>query len=674
MYSQVTDIINRHHTDHAFSQYFDNPAWAELATTVSDILTSMPPIYFFIDSVDEEYANAPMFWLQCQKGLFFRTMRFLRDQHFGGRLHVVACVRDHVLASVLRSEHQNRYRGEPHILSLEWDYGAAKYFLEQKLFRLDERYLMRTTDGAPTVGDWLGLDEIENKGRCVSEPITQYLLRHTRLLPRDIVILGNLLCQNVESAKHNGADRLDPQVVRRCVREAAKSFGIEQLAICANHIASSGMPADAALRGYDEIYTGDSEYSRGLAEKLVELIRLIGKDRFGREDLEVADLHSAELFGEGSDALSVLWQNRLLGCTEETPDGALESFFSETSPDHFALPRDRQEYCLHSSMIDLAGIRAVGAPVGRAQVAHTPVPGLGGKPEDGLARSSARRAGDDDPSIPGQIGSYPVLKKLGRGGMGVVYLAEDTQLKRRIAIKVLPGGFARDRARLARFNREARILAGLNHPNIATIYSLQEHGGRKFLTMEFVSGDTLHQLIYTRAITVPDVLRFASQIARALQAAHRGGVVHRDLKPANVMITEDQVVKVLDFGLAKALTGEAAGLSAAEDHSGSSEFLLGTPGYMSPEQLRGDEMDRRADLWGLGCTLFECLAGEPAFGGRTPMQRVRATLHAEPPWQSLPRRTPRKTRALLRQCLEKDPDHRIHRVELVLEMLGASGG
>jgi len=194
IYSQVTDIIHCYHTGHAYSKFFDHPAWAELTATINDIISTIPPIYFFIDSVDEEYASAPMYWLQCQKGLFFRAMRFLRDQHFGGRLHVIVCVRDHVLASVLRGEHQNRYRSEPHITTLGWEYASTEFFLKEKIQRLGGNFLLREPkDEAPTIEHWLGCSFIENRGRRIREPIMQYLLRHTRLLPRDIVILGNSL-------------------------------------------------------------------------------------------------------------------------------------------------------------------------------------------------------------------------------------------------------------------------------------------------------------------------------------------------------------------------------------------------------------------------------------------------------------------------------------------------
>jgi hypothetical protein len=356
IYSQVTEIINSFHTAQAYSRYFDHPAWAELAATLNDIIATLPPIYFFIDSVDEEYASAPMYWLQCQKGLFFRAMRFLRDQHFGGRLHVIVCVRDHVLASVLRGEHQNRYRGEPHIATLCWEYPSAEFFLMKKISRLGAGFFLRHPEGGNAEAlHWLGHSFIENRGRQIREPILQYLLRHTRLLPRDIVILGNKLCELVGQAKRNGQTEVPQDAIRQCVREVARSFGNEQLAICANHIASSGMPADAARKSYDEIYTGDTEFSRGLVDDLRTLVQSIGKDRFDRKDLEIAMQLARELFGEDSDALSVLWQNRLLGYLEQTADGPREVFFSEVNCDHFNLPLNKDDYILHSCMIDSAG-------------------------------------------------------------------------------------------------------------------------------------------------------------------------------------------------------------------------------------------------------------------------------------------------------------------------------
>jgi hypothetical protein len=654
VYSQVSEIINSLHTAHAFSTFFDHPAWAELASTVNDIIPGMPPIYFFIDSVDEEYASAPMYWLQCQKGLFYRAMRFLRDQHFGGRLHVIVCVRDHVLASVLRSEHQNRYRDEPHITTLGWDYPSAEFFLKEKISRLGEEYLLRDPQGGPAeVVHWLGHAFIENQARQMREPILQYFLRHTRLLPRDIVILGNRLSACVAAAKGNGQSEVPQDVVRLCVGEVARSFGNEQLAICANHIASSGMPADAARMGYDEIYTGDSEFARGLADDLRGVIQAIGKDRFGREELRLARELALELFGERSDALSVLWQNRLLGYLEETPSGPRECFFSEVNCDHFNLPLDKDEYLFHSCMIDSAGIRSVGPPVGQGAMQ---VPTL-----------SAHRGAAN----PTRVGDYRLLGIIGRGGMGTVYLAEDPRLKRRVALKMLPQSKPLGAGTLARFKREAQILANLNHPNIATIYSLEEDEGLHFITMEFVPGQTLSRCIREKPLGLPRSYRICRQIAAALDAAHRQGVVHRDLKPSNIMVTEQEQVKILDFGLAKVVAGSGNSLGptwSLEGHPSSPGSILGTLGYMSPEQLRGRKADHRSDIWAFGCCLYECLSGRVAFGGETLPERTAATLEREPDLQSLGQ-LPDAVAELLRRSLEKDPDRRLGSLTAAIELL-----
>ena len=652
VYSQVTDIIQRYHTAHAFSRYFDHPAWAELATTVNEIISTLPPIYFFIDSVDEEYASAPMYWLQCQKGLFFRAMRFLRDQNFGGRLHVIVCVRDHVLASVLRGEHQNRYRGEPHILTLGWEYASAEFFLKKKISRLESEYLLKPNEGELSeIEQWLGHRFIENRGRGIREPIVTYLLRHTRLLPRDVVILGNRLSELVQVTRRSGGTEVPAEAIRLCVREVARSFGNEQLAICANHIASSGMPADAARKGYAEVYTGDTEFSRGLMDHLRDLVQAIGKDRFDRSDLLSASRVAAELFGEGSDAFSVLWQNRLLGYVDATPDGPIEVFFSELNSDHFNLPLDRSQYVFHSSMIDSTAIRPIGPPVGQ-----------GGMNKRGVSP----RPGTSSPI---RVGPYPILGVIGRGGMGTVYLAEDPGLRRRVAIKMLSDATSMSAVDRARFTREAQILANLNHPNIAILYSLEEDDGTQFITMEYVLGRTLGQCIQEKPLGLAASLRICRQIAAGLIAAHRQGVIHRDLKPSNIMVTDQEHVKVLDFGLAKVVkSATPSDTTWTMTHPSSAQTIAGTLGYMSPEQLQGREVDTRCDVWALGCCLYECLSGSMAFGGESDAERVAATLERSANLAAISA-APEPILDLLRQSLEKDPVRRLIGIAAAMEIM-----
>ena len=251
------------------------------------------------------------------------------------------------------------------------------------------------------------------------------------------------------------------------------------------------------------------------------------------------------------------------------------------------------------------------------------------------------------------IAHYRVIRKIGRGGMGEVFLARDRILDRDVAIKILPEEFAHDPDRVARFQREAKLLASLNHPNIATIYGKDEFQGTNFLILEFVEGNTLAQRIAEGPLPVDEALKFCRQIAEGLDAAHRKGIVHRDLKPANIMISPEAKVKLLDFGLARPLYGkpdEAAGRGPRKRPGA----IRGTVAYMSPEQARGDLVDARSDIWAFGCLLYEMLTGSKAFSGGNSSTTVEAILEREPDWSLLPRGTPALLKRLLHQCLEKD--------------------
>src|SRR4029079_1588585 len=257
-----------------------------------------------------------------------------------------------------------------------------------------------------------------------------------------------------------------------------------------------------------------------------------------------------------------------------------------------------------------------------------------------------------------RLGSYEVIAPLGAGGMGEVYRARDKRLGREVAIKVLPESFLADRERLARFEREARLLATLNHQNIAQIYGLD--GQPPFIVMELVAGDTIaDRLIGNRGMPVADVLPVARQIIDALDAAHEKGIVHRDLKPANIKVTPEGVVKVLDFGLAKADDGERSASDLSQSPTITSDHtrdgvILGTASYMSPEQARGKVVDKRTDIWAFGCVLFEMLTGRRAFPGETVSDTIGAILHSEPEWNALPAGLAPRFRELLNRCLQKD--------------------
>jgi len=268
----------------------------------------------------------------------------------------------------------------------------------------------------------------------------------------------------------------------------------------------------------------------------------------------------------------------------------------------------------------------------------------------------------------GQVGAYEILAHLDEGGMGVVYRARDTRLDREVAVKVLPESLTDDPERLARFEREARLLAALNHPNVASVYGLEEAGDVRALVMELVDGRTLSALLSEGPLPVADALSIGGQVCEALAAAHERGIVHRDLKPGNVMVRPDGTVKVLDFGLAKLAEPE---IDSPTDRSVESVtrkvktrsgMILGTPAYMSPEQLEGGSADPRTDVWALGCLLYEMLAGRSAFGRSTAWKTVAAVLEQDPDLDRLPASTPPRIRLLVERCLRKDPTKRLHHV------------
>jgi eukaryotic-like serine/threonine-protein kinase len=265
------------------------------------------------------------------------------------------------------------------------------------------------------------------------------------------------------------------------------------------------------------------------------------------------------------------------------------------------------------------------------------------------------------------LGNFEITSQLGKGGMGEVYQAKDRKLGRDVAIKVLPEEFAKDADRIARFQREAKLLASLNHPNIAAIHGLEESGGTTFLVLELVQGETLADQIKRGPIPVEESLKVALQIAEALEAAHEKGVIHRDLKPANIKVTPEGKVKVLDFGLAKAFAGGQADLNLSNSPTLSNAatqqgVILGTAAYMSPEQARGKAIDKRADIWAFGCVLYEMLTGRQTWTGTTVTDIIAAALAKDPDFGSLPPNIHPDIRELLSRCLQKDPTERFRDV------------
>jgi Tol biopolymer transport system component len=289
------------------------------------------------------------------------------------------------------------------------------------------------------------------------------------------------------------------------------------------------------------------------------------------------------------------------------------------------------------------------------------------------------------------IGPYRILRELARGGMGIVYLARDTRLDRTVALKALPEDVATDPERLQRFEREARLLASLNHPNIATIYGIESSEGRRYLALEYIEGESLAARIAKGSLSIEETLEIGSQIAAGVEAAHEAGIIHRDLKPANVVITDGQRVKVLDFGLAKgketdaddarvgdspAVTPSSPTVTRPQNSPTIPGVILGTAPYLSPEQARGRPVDRRTDIWSFGCVLYECLTGSMAFCGETISDTIALILTSDPDWSKLPVSTPVGLRALVQRCLVKDPRRRLRDIgeaRLSLEDVRTSG-
>jgi serine/threonine-protein kinase len=278
-----------------------------------------------------------------------------------------------------------------------------------------------------------------------------------------------------------------------------------------------------------------------------------------------------------------------------------------------------------------------------------------------------------------KLGPYEILAPLGSGAMGEVWRARDPRLGRDVAIKVLPEAFAADAERLARFRREAQVLAALNHTNIAAIHGLEESRGVEALVLELVEGETLAEQLAAGPLPVDDALRVAREIAEGLEAAHERGIVHRDLKPANVKLTPQGQVKILDFGLAKALEAERP--APDQSHSPTvtagtaAGVILGTAAYMSPEQARGRAVDERADIWAFGAVIYEMLTGRRAFGGESVSDTLAAVLTKDPDWSALPADTPASVRRTLRHCLARDPRTRFHHIaDARIEMDDEPGG
>ena len=279
-----------------------------------------------------------------------------------------------------------------------------------------------------------------------------------------------------------------------------------------------------------------------------------------------------------------------------------------------------------------------------------------------------------------RLGGYEIVAPLGAGGMGEVYRTRDAKLGRDVALKILPDSVAQDADRVARFKREAQVLASLNHPHIAAIYGFDEAAGTQFLVLELVEGETLADRIKRGPIPVGETIAIARQIAEALAEAHEKGIIHRDLKPANIALSGHDQVKVLDFGLAKLTAAPGGGASSSVSMSPTLTtpammtgvgMILGTAAYMAPEQAKGREADKRCDVWAFGCVVYEMLTAKRAFEGEDITDTIASIMRGEPDWSALPADTPANLRLLLESCMAKDRKQRASDIAVVQFLLGA---
>jgi hypothetical protein len=366
IYAQVGEIIGTQQRKHEFESSLDERAWQNLARLVGKALTGAKPICFYLDALDEKFENAPRPWLICQLGLFRTVMNLLRDSRIGPRLHIVIGVRDIVFSSTQMSEHATKYLTEA-IRTLGWDWPAIDYFLEHKLENLPPEYLMKPSADT-AIERWLGEATIHNERRGQDEAVKRYLLRHTRLIPRDVVVLGNRLCDLIDRTKDADQPFLSDGEIRDVVHQAARSFGNEELCVIANHLTAEAVPVGAVEGGFSEGWTGDAEggeaYPLVIAERLAEMLELLQHDRFSKSDLDELAIELDDLIDTRADVLDVLWQHGLLGYV----DGELETgsviFYSAAREDRLKLPRNRRAYALHPIMIDtIDGLRGLGQPV-----------------------------------------------------------------------------------------------------------------------------------------------------------------------------------------------------------------------------------------------------------------------------------------------------------------------
>jgi hypothetical protein len=684
IYGQVRDIINQRQTAHQLSTYLDDPLWDDLEDLLGEVLGHCKPIYFYLDALDEEFSHAPMYWLKCQEGLFYQVMRMLRDHKLGGRLHVVICIRDIVMSSVYRSEHAPRYYNEPHIRVLNWDRTSLLYLLQKKLQRLPSSLLMRrAASGPPTISEWLGVDG-NWPGPDGDEKIEDYLLSHTRMIPRDIISLGNDLSEEILRQKQAGHSGLPPDALEAVIQRSAKRFGDSQLAQCANQISSDLMPQGAALHDYSELFTSTQAYISGVQEDVRSFVRMIGVDRFSRGDLvalqEMADLH----FEQATDLPSVLWQNGLLGYVDEA---GRRRFYSMGDIEQFHFPPEVATYVLHPCLVHaVGGIRHLREASGGAAIVRHTVPfaaaerrvgaggprsaGLGsdGLGSDGVGSDVSRSAGprsagprwvssralpEPDPAEVHSSGRtkpseyavgdviddrFEVLQLLGRGGFSKVYRVRDDVEDEERAFKLFDSVTGYEASR-----REIGALRKIQHPNVVKVFwAGKTNAGDWYLITEFIDGESLDEFATgKKSLRDREAVDVALDLLDALVAFHPDATRIKQLEARRLEgdLTEAEsreLAELEDKGLvhrdikplnvvltrtgAKLLDFNIASRVGDPVHTQS-----GTPPYQPPD-AGVDRWDVSTDLFAVGVLLYRLLGnGHHPFPHAMPMAGVPVT-------------------------------------------------
>jgi hypothetical protein len=361
---QLGGLLARHSSAKRLDAHLRDTRWAELREIARRALSTLKPICMYIDGLDEHFAVAPMYWVPCQEGLFQAVMRFLRDPDWGNRVHIVVCIRDVVLSSALTGEHAERLRNEPHIRILEWDYRAIQRLLTQKLRHLPDRFWLKEPEGpfGRTLETWLDRSEIHNEVRNVDEPVEDYLFRHTRLIPRDIVQLGNDLARVILRARAAGKTRLGDDAIRQVVARSSAYFGDQQLEVSANHVASDMVPPYAATHQYADFFGAKSPYARTISDTLRKFVRGLSSDRFTWEQLQAAAGAAEEKLEGDTDIGQVMWQNGLLGYDCNQPGADFAHFYSAVEGS-FRLPEGKATYVFHPCLVDAVDLAPQGPPV-----------------------------------------------------------------------------------------------------------------------------------------------------------------------------------------------------------------------------------------------------------------------------------------------------------------------